>query len=57
LPQDCSDFAQASIKTDKVIVSEAAKDEAELTLIQPHVSIQIATPTQADLDAVLNLLQ
>src|SRR5713226_7112318 len=26
LPLDCSDFAQLSIKTDKVIVSEAAKN-------------------------------
>jgi hypothetical protein len=55
LPRDCSDFAQASIKTDKVIVSEAA--DTELTLIQPHVSIQIACPTQNDVDAVLKLLQ
>ena len=55
LPKDCSDFAQATIKTDKVIVSEAA--DPELTVIQAHATIQIACPTQGDIDAVLTLLQ
>jgi hypothetical protein len=59
LPQDCSDFAQASIKTDKVIVSDAAKNgpERELTSIQFHATQQVACQTQADLDAVVNLLK
>jgi len=55
LPQNCSDFAQASIKTDKVIVSEAA--DPELTVIQAHATIQIACQSQDDIDAVLRLLQ
>jgi hypothetical protein len=56
LPQDCSDVTQLGIKTDNVVVSEAAKDEAELTLIQPHVSIQLATPSSADIKAVMDML-
>ena len=59
LPQDCADFAQLNIKTDKVIVSETAKriDAGELTVIQAHATITIACPTQDDVDAVMNLLQ
>ena len=59
LPQDCSDFAQASIKTDKVIVSDTAKNGAdgELTSIQFHATQQIASQTQGDIDAVMNLLK
>ena len=59
LPKDCSDFADLSIKTDKVIASETAKkiEAGELTVIQPHVTIVIASPTQDDINAVLNLLQ
>jgi hypothetical protein len=59
LPQNCSDYAQASIKTDKVIVSEKAKKAAdeELTSISPHVTQQIACQSQTDLDAVLKLLK
>jgi hypothetical protein len=59
LPRDCSDFAELSIKTDKVIASETAKgiEAGELTVIQAHATIQIAAPAQKDIDAVLNLLQ
>jgi hypothetical protein len=58
LPQNCSDYAQASIKTDKVIVSESAKRAAdeELTSIGRHVTQQIACQTQEDVDAVLERL-
>ena len=59
LPQDCADFAQASIKTDKVIVSDTVKKgpERELTSIQFHSTQQIAAQTQSDIDAVINLLK
>jgi hypothetical protein len=59
LPQDCSDFAQASIQTDKVIASETAKRAAdeELTSIGRHVTQQIACQSQEDLDAVSTLLK
>ena len=59
LPQNCSDYAQASIKTDKVIVSESAKRAAdeELTSIGRHVTQQIACESQADENAVLTLLK
>ena len=58
LPQNCSDYAQASIKTDKVIVSKSAKRAAdeELTSIGRHVTQQIACQTQEDVDAVLERL-
>ena len=59
LPQDCSEFAQTTIKTDKVIVSEKAKRAAddELTSIGRHVTQQVASQTQGEVDAVLKLLQ
>jgi hypothetical protein len=59
LPQDCAAFAQANIKTDKVIVSESAKRAAdeELTSIGRHVTQQIACESEPDVDAVLTLLK
>jgi len=59
LPQDCPEFAQTTIKTDRVIVSEKAKRAAddELTSIGRHVTQQVASQTQPDVDKVLSLLQ
>jgi len=59
LPQDCSDFAQASIKTEKVIVSEKAKAIADepLTSITRHVTQQIVAQNQPDLDAALSKVE
>jgi hypothetical protein len=59
LPQDCAAFAQTTIKTDKVIVSESAKRAAdeELTSIGRHVTQQIACESEPDVDAVLTLLK
>jgi hypothetical protein len=59
LPQNCKDFVQVSIKTDKVIVSDTAKSiaDGELTSIQFHVTQQIASPNQGDIAAVMNLLK
>jgi hypothetical protein len=59
LPQDCSEFAQTTIKTDNVIVSEKAERAAdeELTSIGRHVTQQVASPIQGDVDAVMKLLQ
>src|SRR5207248_11651493 len=53
LPQDCSDSAQASIKTEKVIVSEKAKAIAHepLTSITRYETRQNVTQMQPDLDA------
>ena len=59
LPQDCPEFAQTTIKTDKVLVSEKAERAAdeELTSIGRHVTQQVACQTQDDVDKVLALLQ
>jgi hypothetical protein len=50
--------AKLELKTDKVTTSEIAKNAstAELTLIQVHATIQIASRNPADIIAVLNKL-
>src|ERR1700716_2332423 len=48
--------SKLEITTDKVVVSETAKDieAGELTLIQVHVTIQVASKSPADIKAVLD---
>jgi len=52
-------FAKLGIKTDKVTASETAKNEAgkEYTLIQVHVTQQVASMYISDIQSVLNELQ
>ena len=52
-------FAKLGIKTDKVTASETAKNEAgkEYTLIQVHVTQQVASMSTSDIQSVLNELQ
>ena len=52
-------FAKLGIKTDKVTASETAKNEAgkEYTLIQVHVTQQVASMSISDIQSVLNELQ
>jgi hypothetical protein len=52
-------FAKLDIKTDKVTVSETAKNEAgkEYTLIQVHVTQRVASMSTSDILSVLNELQ
>jgi len=52
-------FAKLGIKTDKVTASETAKNEAgkEYTLIQVHVTQQVAYMYISDIQSVLNELQ
>ena len=58
LPAGAGTSAKLEIQTDKVVVSETAKEieAGGLTLIQPHVTIQIASKSPADIKAVLDLL-
>jgi hypothetical protein len=58
LPSSGGTSTKIDIQTDKVTTSEMAKniDAEELTLIQPHVTIQIASPSSTDINAVLLLL-
>ena len=58
LPTGSATSSKLEIQTDKVIVSETAKniEAGELTLIQPHVTIQVASKSPADIKAVLDLL-
>jgi hypothetical protein len=58
LPAGAGTSAKLEIQTDKVTVSETAKDieAGGLTLIQPHVTIQVASKSPADIKAVLDLL-
>ena len=58
LPAGAATSAKLEIETDKVVVSEIAKDieAGGLILIQPHVTIQIASKSPADIKAVLDLL-
>jgi len=55
LPTGAVCSSKLDIQTDKVTVSETAKNIAseELTLIQPHVTIQIASSSADDVAAVL----
>ena len=66
LPGDCTrarsaiPSTQLDIKTDRIIASDAAKriQAGESTPIgDPHVTIQIASPSAADITAVLDSLQ
>jgi hypothetical protein len=52
-------FAKLDIETDKVRASETAKSEAgkEYTLIQVHVTQQVASMSISDIQSVLNELQ
>lgn len=58
LPNGAGASSKLDIQTDKVMVSETAKniEAGELTLIQPHVTIQVASKSPADIKAVLDLL-
>jgi hypothetical protein len=58
LPTGAVCSSKLEIQTDKVTVSEIAKniEAGELTLIQPHVTIQIACPNPDDVKAVLDKL-
>lgn len=58
LPTGAAMSSNIDIQTDKVTMSEIAKglEAGELTLIQPHVTIQIACHSPDDVTAVLNLL-
>jgi hypothetical protein len=58
LPNGAGASSKLEIQTDKVTVSEIAKniEAGELTLIQPHVTIQVASKSPADIKAVLDLL-
>jgi hypothetical protein len=62
LPKDCgssSSRSQLNIKTDKVTVSHAAESAADskLTVIGPHVTIQVASTSTDDIKAVLDRLE
>ena len=59
LPQDCAAFAQTTIKTDRVIVSESAKRAADedLTSIGRHVTQQVVSQAEGEITAVSKLLK
>ena len=69
LPEDCGSLptptpspksgAELRIKTDKVVISAAAKslENEELTAIAPHVTQQISVRNLADVTAVITLLE
>jgi hypothetical protein len=59
LPTGSGTSSNLDIKTDKVTVSKAAQSiaDTELTVISPHVTIQVASPSAADIEAVLKLLE
>jgi hypothetical protein len=44
------------IKTDRVIVSDAAKNDGTFTLIQTRVTQQLSTSSKTDVEAVLDTL-
>jgi hypothetical protein len=53
-----AETSQLEIKTDKVTVSQTALEieAGDLTVIQPHVTVQIASKSPADIKAVLDLM-
>lgn len=62
LPKDCpssSSRSELNIKTDKVMVSGTAQSAADgkLTVIGPHVTIQVASQSTGDIKAVLDRLE
>lgn len=58
LPTGAGTSSKLDIKTDKVTVSETAKalEADELTVIGPHVTIQVASSNPDDIKKVLDLL-
>lgn len=53
-----ADTSKLEIKTDKVTASQTALEieAGDLTVIQPHVTVQIASKSPADIKAVLDLM-
>ena len=58
LPTGSGTSSKLDIKTDKVTASETAKniEAEELTVIGPHVTIQVASSSSTDIKAVLDQL-
>jgi hypothetical protein len=58
LPTGAGPSSKLDIKTDKVTASETAKniEAEELTVIGPHVTIQVASSSPTDIKKVLDLL-